>query len=480
MVGLDALRQRTAGLLDQVFGIDVRGAAALRIGLALILLIDLADRARDTVSMYTDAGVLPRSVVPGVDGRLSFHMMSGQAWWQALLMGVAALLAVALLLGFRTRTVMVLSWILNFSIQTRNPLVLYGGDIVLRVTMFWALFLPLGEVWSLDARARGGPPRYSRAAHAGTFGYLAQVALIYITTAALKSGVDWQNGTAVYYALSIDTFTEPIGGLLLPYYRLTGILTFLVYWFETIGPWLLLVPSWRLRSAVVFGFIAMHLSFEVFMEIGLFPWTSALTWVPLLPSELFDRLRLPRLSGATERLSGLSTGVAIAAVIYITVWNLGTVYPKPFGITGVARAPARMLRLDQYWDMFAPQPFRDDGWFVVVGERNDGKLTDVMHGGGVVWAKPANVPHTYKNERWRKYMRNLWDKRYSSLRKPYLRWACRDWNRNASERAQLKTISLYYMREDSPPPGQRTSARKILLEKATCSQPKAASPEVAG
>ena len=480
MVGLSALRLRTVAYFDAVFGMDVRGAAALRIGLGVLLLIDLADRARDITSMYSDAGAMPRAMVPSVDGRISFHMMSGEVWWQALLMAIAALLALSLMLGYRTRTALLLSWILNFSLQTRNPLVLYGGDIVLRVTLFWALFLPLGEIWSLDARIRGGPPRVSRAAHAGTAGYLAQVAMIYITTAALKTGVDWRVGTAVYYALQIDTFTEPLGQLLLPYYRLTGALTFLVYWFETIGPWLLLVNNWRLRTAVVLGFIFMHLSFEMFMEIGLFPWVSALTWVPLLPSELWDRLRLARPSGGTARSSGLVTGFAIAAALYVGWWNLGTIYPAQLGITGIARAPGRLLRLDQYWDMFAPQPFRDDGWFVVVGERNDGQLTDVMHGGGVVWAKPANVPRMYQNERWRKYMRNLWDKRYTSLRKPYLRWACRDWNRNASTRAQLKEITLYYMREDSPPPGSRTSARKIQLEKATCSQPKSATPDAAG
>jgi hypothetical protein len=33
----------------------------------------------------------------------------------------------------------------------RNPYILSGGDVLLRVVVFWAMFLPLGDRYSLDA-----------------------------------------------------------------------------------------------------------------------------------------------------------------------------------------------------------------------------------------------------------------------------------------------------------------------------------------
>ena len=41
--------------------------------------------------------------------------------------------------------------------------------------------------------------------------------------------------------------------------------------------------------------------------------------------------------------------------------------------------------------MFAPQPYGNDGWFVVVGQLENGKLVDVFRGGKEVsWDPPLN------------------------------------------------------------------------------------------
>lgn len=461
-----AWRARIHAWLDEVFGMDLRGLAVYRVLLGLILLLDTADRLPDVAAHYTDAGALPRALVPGAEGRLSLHMLSGGPELQLALLALAAVAAVGVALGLGTRVSLLVSWVLNISIQTRNPLVLYGGDIVLREILFWSLFLPLGARWSLDARlGRGGG---ARALSMGTAAYLAQIALIYITTVMLKSGDDWRDGTAVWYALQIDHFTSPLGRELLAFPRLLALLTHAVFWFEAIGPWLLLVPRWWVRAPVVLGMIAMHLGFEMFMEIGLFPWISALSWIPLLPAAVWDRLRLPRLAGPTLGLGRPAQGLAALTLLYVCWWNLGSVYPKTLGVPGVWRAPARAVRLDQYWDMFAPEPLKDDGWFVAVGTRRDGVENDAIRGGPVSWAKPWDVANSYRNERWRKYMRNLWNRKYASLRDPYLGWICRTWNANAAKHAQLLEIELFYVLEQTPPPGQRARTERVPLRERSC------------
>ena len=60
----------------------------------------------------------------------------------ALLFLVAAAGAGALLLSYRTRLATLLSWVLLVSVQNRNPLLGQGGDDLLRMLLFWGLFLP--------------------------------------------------------------------------------------------------------------------------------------------------------------------------------------------------------------------------------------------------------------------------------------------------------------------------------------------------
>ena len=63
---------------DQLFGIDLRSLAVLRIGLALLVLTDLFDRLPDLEAHYTDQGVLPRFGLP--TGLFGLHSLSGSAW----------------------------------------------------------------------------------------------------------------------------------------------------------------------------------------------------------------------------------------------------------------------------------------------------------------------------------------------------------------------------------------------------------------
>src|SRR5215204_111479 len=117
----------------ELFGADLRSLAAFRIVLALLVLADLAGKSTDLYAHYTDRGVLPRSVLVEellTPWEFSLNLMNGELFFQALLFAVAALVALALLVGYRTRLVIVVVWILVLSIQLRNPLVLNIGDVL--------------------------------------------------------------------------------------------------------------------------------------------------------------------------------------------------------------------------------------------------------------------------------------------------------------------------------------------------------------
>ncbi|MGW2048715.1 HTTM domain-containing protein [Streptomyces sp. NPDC001858] len=75
----------------------------------------------------------------------------GQAWFQTVY-ALGLLAGVALLLGWRTRTMSVLFMVGVLSLQNRSVFMGDGGDNVVHLTSIYLVFMRCGQVWSLDAR----------------------------------------------------------------------------------------------------------------------------------------------------------------------------------------------------------------------------------------------------------------------------------------------------------------------------------------
>ncbi len=279
----------------EVFGADLRSLALFRIVLALLVLADLANRVTDLSAHYTDGGVLPRTVlVSQVLSRWSFslNLMNGEPFFQALLFGVAAVAALGLLVGYRTRLMTIVVWVLLLSIQWRNPLVGGADGPLLRLMLFWAMFLPLGAYWSVDRALKDGVLRLStRFVSLATVGLFMQIAFVYWFTAALKSGPEWRmDGTALYYALSLDQISTPVGRYLLNFPDLLTVMTYATFGLEALGPFLLFCPFFTgpVRTGAVMAFMSLHFGIWLTMDIGIFPWISAFCMVCFLPGWFWD------------------------------------------------------------------------------------------------------------------------------------------------------------------------------------------------
>jgi hypothetical protein len=278
-----------------VFGADLRSLALVRIVLALLVLADLANRATDLSAHYTDGGVLPRAgLVTQVLSRWAFslNLMNGEPFFQALLFGVAAVAALGLLVGYRTRLMTIIVWVLLLSIQWRNPLVGGADGPLLRLMLFWAMFLPLGAYWSVDRALKAGAQRLStRFLSLATVGLFMQIAFVYWFTAALKTGPEWRtDGTALYYALSLDQLSTPVGHYLLNFPDLLTVMTFATFGLEALGPFLLFCPFFTglVRTSAVAAFMSLHFGIWLTMDLGIFPWISAFCMVCFLPGWFWD------------------------------------------------------------------------------------------------------------------------------------------------------------------------------------------------
>jgi len=291
---------------DFVFGADLRSMAALRISCALIVILDLIQRSSDLVAHYTDQGIAPRTLVIDHTNRwsVSLHLMSGIWEWQAVLFILAGLAALALLVGFRTRLASIITWGLCVSLITRNPYVGYSADVLLRLMLFWGMFLPWGEVYSVDAAWNADPPDSRQYLSLGTIAFVIQIVSVYLFSVMLKSGKEWwSEGSAIYYALSIDYLATPIGKVVreAPYITLR-LLNWTVLFLEVISPLALLLPvrkAW-VRLGAVLGIVLLHLSISSVLFVGIFPLLGITGMLFFLPGQFWEYLerKLVKASGS--------------------------------------------------------------------------------------------------------------------------------------------------------------------------------------
>ncbi len=356
-----SLRQR----LEDLIAVDLRSLAALRVGLAICVLADLADRARDLTLLYTDAGAYPGATMlelKGPIGRLSLHYWAGaDPGLQAALFALAAAAAVALGLGWHTRLASLACCYLVTSLQIRNPVVFLGGDLMLRMLLFWGLLLPLGARFSLDARRARAAPLPDRCVSPAALALLLQVAAMYWITGWLKHGDLWWNGQAVAYVLRGQEFVTPFGTWLLRWPRVLQGITWGTLAIELLGPFLAFSPlaTRRLRIAAVALFWGFHLGLASCLNIGLFPLFSMAGWLAFLPGSFWPARSAaagarPEPAGWRPRTRSLAALAALAFFALATAQQFGAPRVLP-GFLGTA---AETLGFRQGFGMFAPEPLR--------------------------------------------------------------------------------------------------------------------------
>lgn len=265
---------------SEIVGIDLRTLALFRFALGSVIFCNLLTAFGDITAFWTDAGVMPRAwlVESEPAQRLSLYLIGGQTWFVTAMLIVQSVLALMFALGWRTRLATVLTFVLWASLLNRNPMPIIGGDILICCLLFWAMFLPVGARFSVDAAiAQNPPPQQNLHVSWASLGLLLQVMSVYFFSALLKTGREWlPDYTGVYYALSIDRHVLPTGRLLNEFLPLTKLLSWYVWWLELVGPILIFTPLFLrpVRLVLMLCFMAMHVGFLLCLELGHFPYVS--------------------------------------------------------------------------------------------------------------------------------------------------------------------------------------------------------------
>ncbi len=499
----------------QTFGFDLRSLAVMRIGLGGVLAADLLQRSIALKAHYTDEGVLPRALMQGLaNPGIGLYRLFGGVGPVIALACVSLLAALALTVGFHTRVACIASWVLLVSLQNRNPFVYHSGDDLLRLALFWGMFLPLGARFSLDAGRDPAPPsgRGNQIISVGTLGLFWQLVCLYLFLFDHKMmGTSWRNGTAVYDALSVEQYRTSFGSALLGFPTLLPLFTHAILVQQALTVVLLVSPILigPLRLFAVLGVIATQLGFGLCFKLGTFPWITSFATFAVLPGWFWDKLdpaalktypvqhaplpaEEPEAPFRPGQIVKLAMGVLAAlSIASITLWNLSQAGAM-FGLAGseisfeetmLARF-AMALRLDQRWSMFSPNPQTEDGWFVVEGTLVDGArvdlLPDLVGAGvgpnsadratarGIRWEKPALISSQFTDQRWLLYFLQLVGAPTAVQLRGFADYVCRFWNGMEPRSQALRRFALQYMRFEHLPEGRTTPVEKIQLIAGSC------------
>jgi len=466
------------GLLDG-FEMDLRSLALFRLLFGSCLFIDIFYRLFYVSEFYSDQGVLPRDVLTSQFLNLwewSVFLFSGQVVLVTALLVVMLFFIATFTLGFYTRVSSFIVWVLLVSLHARNQVVLHGGDDVFRALMFWCMFAPLGAEFSIDRYMN--PPAKGTPRTVLSFGaasLMLQLLFVYIFTALLKWDREWWvDGTAVYYALSLDQFTSSVGQFFRNFPLLMRGMTYSTVMLEFLGPFSVIMPIYFLRRRIFVpaAFIIFHFGLAINMVLGMFPWTCMAAWLMVLPPEFWAKFQEPSMgwlkrwaeslkrAGWSGQKPVLKYGVvteATAAVFLALVfaWNVSQLdvlkLEKSPGLSRVLHA----AEIYQRWSMFAPYPRKDDGWYVIESKFFNGETWNTFLDQPVTFDKPDDVAGTFKNSMWRKYLTNIWLQSFNKHRVHFGRYLCREWNeRQTDPQRRINTIQIHYMMEMTPPPGE--------------------------
>jgi hypothetical protein len=282
------------------------------------------------------------------------------------------LVAVAFMVGWKTRLMGVLTFLLMNSFFVRNQLFWEGTELVYRVFFFYLLLARSGHAYSVDnwlrcrklrregrLSERDGPgggaglaptPEQPRGLEAvyrliPTWPRMLMVlnlGVLYCYTGTVKNGAVWSNGDALYYALNMDHFHRfyPQEASSILGTNLFRLATWITHWWEALFPLMIvgMITRWGIRERLA----PLH-GWRLWAVRGCWLGLGLLAMVVVLVA--YPVHYAPRPGGASLAQTQLTFALAwlgTMAAVGLLWWALGT---------GRVRVPIRGTRhvLDREW-----------------------------------------------------------------------------------------------------------------------------------
>jgi hypothetical protein len=455
----------------------LRSLAAFRILLGFFLFLDVVNKSLLIPSFYAEDGVFPRILWMSQfmnSAKYSFHLMSGDTKVLAFLFVVQALLALAFMVGYRTKTVGVILYVFICSLQARNSFILASSDDLMRLALFWSLFLPISKKFSLEQEDSPSDIYVSWT----TLPFIFQLFTMYMSSAIYKLSPTWMDGYAVYYSLNLEMYTKPMAHWFKDSLIFSKLVTHSTHALEFFGPVTFMLVK-RSRLLVVAAFLSFHFGLYLCLELGFFPWIAMVYWVALIPSvawehslgkkaaqflsSLFEKYSFKNLvSAEPTRVFKYALHGFLFACFFMQIVVVSACFKTVEQMTpNSLYVVSDFIGLNQQWDMFAPTPVRNDGWFVIEATTSSGKTFDYMTGLAPQYAKPELPSAQYWNSEWRKFYLKVWDMGNERILSPFSKYLCRQEIATDAGAEKIESLKIYFNKKRTPEPELMSSPAPI-------------------
>ncbi|WP_339907506.1 HTTM domain-containing protein [Symmachiella dynata] len=275
--------RRVAAAMTEFFTApaSAKPLAVFRIGLAAVLLAQAFSLAANVTDLFGREGLIQWDVTyDGTDRSAMAWAYPHLSWFDGLFAalglsestGVYVMFSlyvtslVFLLVGFKTRAACIATFALQLILSNSSPATVYGVDSFARVSLFYALWMPLGAVYSIDAILQRGGAVNSSAARIGLRFLQLHMALMYLASGIGKGmGAQWWNGEAIWRAVTMPELAQYDMLWLANYPWLPIFLGWATVILEVV--YIAAVCSRRTRLPIVLAVISMHVGIALFLGL---------------------------------------------------------------------------------------------------------------------------------------------------------------------------------------------------------------------
>ncbi len=189
-----------------------------------------------------------------------------------ILFGIYIIALFSSVIGFYTRTSMIIAFIAMVSFHQRNIWLLSSSELLMRLTMLLLICSPCGHAYSIDSLLGRNFPLFKRERLWSPWALRLiqiQLSVVYVWTFLHKlKGDTWFDGTALYYATRLDAMKNLPVPFILDWLPAIKLMTWMTLALELALGTLIWFKEFR-RSLIILGF-GFHLSIEYMMSIPFF------------------------------------------------------------------------------------------------------------------------------------------------------------------------------------------------------------------
>lgn len=186
----------------------------------------------------------------------------------ATILGIHALAAAFMAIGYRTRLSTIVAWLTFLLIKNSSFPYFYGIGSMLVIALFYCVIMPVGRAWSVDRLLKPAPAEAPGDPSGWVLVLRLHLCIIYLAGGIAKGvGEQWWSGDALYRALSLPHLQQFDPAPIVAWPGVLQALAIATVLLQCAYPFLVWT---RLRAATVLATELLHLGIAVFLGLWLF------------------------------------------------------------------------------------------------------------------------------------------------------------------------------------------------------------------